>query len=337
MNRLLRALATAGTAVALGLSVAACGSGTVSDPGSNASGDQAGESAAGASGEITVQTARGPVTLPGTATKVVALEWAYVEELVALGVTPTGVADVAGYGQWVTAPSAKLPTEGVTDVGTRAEPSVEQIRALDPDLIVAEENAVAANFDQLNEIAPVLSFDYTVQPQLETMKTNFTELAKAVGQEEKAAEVLGAIDTKAAEVADRLEAAGQAGLGYALAQGFTMNGAPSIRMFTDEAMGAQVLNLAGLTNSWTGEPDEWGFSTVTVENLTQVPSDATFLYVAGADDNPFTGVLADNPVWQGLDFVEQDRALALDPGTWFFGGPLSAVQILDETAKALQV
>ncbi|GAA2488917.1 iron-siderophore ABC transporter substrate-binding protein [Streptomyces gobitricini] len=331
MQRMLRALATGGTAVALMLTAAGCGSGTVGE-------STDGESGGGkpASGGITVDTAQGKVGLDKPATKVVALEWTYTEELVALGVTPAGNADNKGYSTWITAKGAGLPG-GVTDVGDRNEPSLEKIRALQPDLIVIDNDRSKANLKQLQAIAPVLSFTYTTKPQLQTMKKNFGELAKAVGKEDKAAEITRRIDTKAADLKGRLEKAGKGGLKYALAQGFTANGAASIRMLTDDAIAPQVLNLAGLKNGWKGQSDAWGMTTVGVEGLTKVEKDATFLYVAAANDDPFTGDLADNAVWKGLEFVRTDKALPLDPGTWLFGGPLSAMHILDETGKALKV
>ncbi|WP_026403714.1 ABC transporter substrate-binding protein [Actinomadura rifamycini] len=327
MKRLLRALAGGAAATALVLAAAGCG---------GSAGDTAGGDAPGGAGAITVQTARGPVALDAPATRVVSLEWTYTENLLALGINPIGNADPAGYAKWVSAPEAKLP-EGVADVGTRQEPSLEKIRALKPDLIVSDESRIAANHDQLADIAPVLAFDPLADPALGTMKKNFTELAKAVGKEGEAPAVLKKIDTAAADLESRLEKADKAGLEYAVAQAFTANDAPQIRMHTDQALVAQVLNLAGMKNTWTGKPDDWGMTTVGVEGITSVPDDATFLYVAADDDNPFKEQLADNPVWTGAAFVEDDRALALDPGTWFYGGVLSSVHILTMTGKALGV
>ncbi|MGA5168484.1 MULTISPECIES: ABC transporter substrate-binding protein [Streptomyces] len=333
MQKMLRALATGGTAVALLLTATGCGSGTVEE---STDGGGKGGADKPAKGAITVDTAQGKVSLDKPATKVVALEWTYTEELVALGVTPAGNADNKGYGTWITAKGAALSGK-VTDVGDRNEPSLEKIRALQPDLIVIDNDRSKANLKQLRAIAPVLSFTYTTKPQLETMKKNFGELAKAVGKEDKAAEVTRQIDAKAADLKGRLDKAGKGGLKYALAQGFTANGAASIRMLTDDAIAPQVLNLAGLKNGWKGQSDAWGMTTVGVEGLTKVEKDATFLYVAAANDNPFTGDLAGNAVWKGLEFVKKDKALPLDPGTWLFGGPLSAMHILDETGKALKV
>ncbi len=325
MNSLVRAVTAGGAVVALALA-AGCGGGTAANPGAE-------ETSSANSGPISVATAKGDVELDKPATKVVSLEWSYTEELLALGVTPVGAADTATYGDWVTAPEAKLPGD-VTDVGSRQEPSIEKIKALDPDLIVSDVDRLTANFDQLNEIAPVVAFDPTKKPQLETMKTNFTELAEAVGKEDKAEEVLGELDAKVDEVKSTIEASGNGDNPFALAQGYTAEGAPGIRMFTSDSMAASLLEEAGLKNGWDGKPDSWGMTTVGVEGLTKVDSDARFLYVALKSDDPFTGVLKDNAAWKDLSFVKQNKVAALDPGTWLFGGPLSAMQLLDETAKA---
>ena len=54
--------------------------------------------------------------------RVVALEWLPAELLLALGVTPYGVADIPNYNLWVNEPA--LPAS-VIDVGLRTEPNLE--------------------------------------------------------------------------------------------------------------------------------------------------------------------------------------------------------------------
>ena len=66
---------------------------------------------------------------------------------------PVGVADVKGYTTWVTA--APL-TADVKDVGTRGEPSVDAIVALQPDLVVMEAERDAPLVGQLEEFVPVM-------------------------------------------------------------------------------------------------------------------------------------------------------------------------------------
>jgi ABC-type Fe3+-hydroxamate transport system substrate-binding protein len=320
MRRTLGALAVAAL-----LALAGCSSGT-------AGGDTAGPSGSGA---LTVTDSTGTVHLKKPATKVVALEWSCVEELLTLGVTPVGVADKATYGTWVTA-GPELPAS-VPDVGKRAQPSLEQIKALNPDLIVAEKSRVTANLDQLRQIAPVLVFDsYSPNDALVTAnRDHFTQLAKAVGKQSRAAQVLKAYDQKVSQAKGALAAAGRAGTEVTLAQGFSVNGQPVIRAYTDHAQAVQVLESIGLKNAWHGkDSDPSGFTTVGVEGLTAV-SGSTLLYVAQPADDPFTGALAGNATWKSLGFVSGGRVRALDAGTWFWGGPDSNELLIDQALKAL--
>lgn len=78
-----------------------------------------------------------PQTSNQTATRVIALEWVYAENLLALGIQPVGVADIQGYKQYVNVQPSL--TESVVDVGTRQEPNLEAIAQLKPDLILGVE------------------------------------------------------------------------------------------------------------------------------------------------------------------------------------------------------
>lgn len=293
-----------------------------------------GEPDDGAGPRIEVRDSRGTVTLDGPATRVVALEWAYVEDLLSLGVSPVGIADKAGYDQWVSA-AGEAPGDA-TDVGTRQEPSIETVQSLSPDLIITDTARSAGSLEQLEAIAPTLVFDPTPDDVTiwQEMRQTFTEIAKATGKTAKGRRVLADLDTALDDAERRLSAAGLAGAPVAVAQGFTAESVPTLRMFTGRSLAGAIIERVGLTNAWTGRPDEWGFTTVDVEALTKVSS-ADFLYVADPADNIFTGALKDNAVWKGLDFVRTDRVHALDAGTWFFGGPASSKQAAEEIVKAL--
>ncbi|GAA2683477.1 iron-siderophore ABC transporter substrate-binding protein [Nonomuraea recticatena] len=316
--------------LALAMAATACGSTAAPTAG------QATQSAAAAK-PVSIKGADGvAVELKAPATKVVSLEWTYTEDLLALGVTPVGVADVDNYETWVTA--GERVKGRTTDVGTRQEPSLEKITALAPDLIVAEKFRVGQNLDALKQIAPVVVLDYTGEgtgrTQYAHMRQTLKDLAVVVGRQAEADRVLAGLDAKIAEVKGRLEKAGKAGTDYTVTQGYTGENAPVLRLLADNSLAAQVLAEAGLKNAWKGKGDSWGMTETDVEALKQVDR-ATLLYVASDKDNVFTGALAKNPIWQGLTFVKEKRALPLDPGTWLWGGPKTTEQLLEETAKAL--
>jgi iron complex transport system substrate-binding protein len=64
--------------------------------------------------------------------RIVALEWLPVELMLALGVTPYGVADIPNYNLWVNEPA--LP-DSVIDVGLRTEPNLELLTQMKPSFL----------------------------------------------------------------------------------------------------------------------------------------------------------------------------------------------------------
>lgn len=293
--------------------------------------------AAAAAQEITLDHAAGTTTLEGPATRVVALEWTYAEDLLAVGVQPVGMADIAGYETWVNVRPELA--EDVQDVGTRQEPSLEAILALDPDLIIGVGYRHEAILDQLEDIAPTLLFDpYPGEggpSQLEEMETTFRTVASAVGRSQEAEEVLAETEAAYAAAAEAIAAAGAEGAEVLLVQAFTAQNTPQIRVFTDNAMAVGILERIGLANAWPGEFAPYGFETVDVEGLAPVSDADHFLYVVQDQDDVFGTQLAENPVWRNLGFVAAGNTHALGGDTWLFGGPLSARLLAERVAELL--
>ncbi|PAE14450.1 ferrichrome ABC transporter substrate-binding protein, partial [Virgibacillus sp. 7505] len=63
--------------------------------------------------------------------------------------------------------------------------------------------------------------------------------------------------------------------------------------------------------------------------------DANFLHIVQDDDGLFEEGLANNAVWNDLNFVKEGRVYALGGDTWPYGGPLSAMTLIDRTVEAL--
>lgn len=286
---------------------------------------------------IPLEHAAGTTELAEPATRVVALEWTYVEDLLALGVQPVGVADVAGYEKWVNV-EPELDAS-VADVGTRQEPSLEAILALEPDLIIGVQFRHEAILDQLEAIAPTLLFNpYPAEggmTQLQEMESTFRTIALAVDRAAEAEAVLERVAASYDEAREALEAAGKVGQEVLLVQAYTYQNSPQIRVFTDNAMAVGVLEAIGLRNAWPGEYATYGFDTIEVEGLAPVAEADAFFYVTQQDDDVFADTLADNPLWRSLPFVQQGHAYPLGGDTWLFGGPLSTQLIAAKIADLL--
>lgn len=293
------------------------------------------DSPAGASGgPVTVTDSRGKaVQLKSPGRKVVSLEWGETEMLITLGVMPVGAADVKGYGTWVTA--AKLDAN-VKDVGTRSEPSVDSIVALQPDLVVMEAERDSALVGQLEKFVPVIvTKGSDATRNLDRMREDFTMIATAVGRAEEAKKVLSDFDAALAAGKQKIAAAGGAGKQFAMADGWKEGSTISVRMFGEGALVSQAAIQLGLKNAWTSKVDEvWGLGNTDVEGLSPLKStDLHFFYNASDGEDVFAGGLAGNPIWESLTFVQRKQLHKMPNGVWTFGGPMSCRQFIDEIVK----
>ncbi|MNC10753.1 iron-hydroxamate transporter substrate-binding subunit [compost metagenome] len=143
------------------------------------------------------------------------------------------------------------------------------------------------------------------------------------------------MDAHYADAKVKLADAGKESLNYVLTQAYSYQNAATMRLFTDNSLAVQTLDRIGLKNDWKPENFEvYGFSTSTVEALPAV-QDTNLIYIVQEDDNIFTKELKDNSVWNGLNFVKENRTFGLSSTTWVFGGPISSKVIVDEVVNTL--
>ena len=280
-------------------------------------------------GSRPVEHVLGTACVPEDAVRVVALEWTYVENLLALGVQPVGVADIEGYNNWVDIP-VELDND-VADVGTRQEPNLELIAELEPDLILTAAFRASENYDELSAIAPTIAFNPYPDPetnasQYDEMLTTFTAISEVLGLGEAGEQVIADLEATFAAAQSALLGAGRADDTFILSQGWVANDAATFRLFTSNAMAVQILEQIGLKNAWDDAPQLYGFTEISFEGFAGI-GDTNFFYVAQGDANE---AFAASPLWNGLPFVQSGRSYYLGGDVWLFGGPLSA-ELLVET------
>ena len=313
------------------LLLAACG--TTED----AAADAPAESAASSEGgTITIEDDRGTVELDGPAVNVVSLEWGLTENLLTLGVTPVGAADVKGYNTWDTV----VPLdESTPDVGMRGEPSLDAISALEPDLVVTTTDLPPEVIDQIEAEYPVLALRGSdASDPIAKMRRTIEILGEATGTSDAAEAALADFDAKVEDAKTELDEAGVAGASYTMADGWLSDGAVSIRMYTPGSFLGGVAGELGLENAWTGEGDpDYGLAQTDVEGLTELGEDVHFLYVANDTDggDAFKDGLTGYAIWEQLPFVVAGNTARLPDGIWMFGGPESGAAFIDATVAAL--
>ncbi|MDU3250658.1 MAG: Fe(3+) dicitrate ABC transporter substrate-binding protein, partial [Haemophilus parainfluenzae] len=118
---------------------------------------------------VTVKDAKGEFTLDKTPSRVVALEYSFVDALAQVGVSPVGVADDNKIDRIL--PQVREKIAAWQSVGTRSQPSLEVIASLKPDLIIADPSRHTAVFEELKKIAPTVMFDSRHESYQENLET----------------------------------------------------------------------------------------------------------------------------------------------------------------------
>ncbi|MFD3163468.1 ABC transporter substrate-binding protein [Herpetosiphon sp. NSE202] len=288
------------------------------------------------SGTRTFTHALGEISIPNVPQRVIALDWMYLEDVVALGVQPVGAIDLENYPKWIDLPLTIDPS--VVSIGANPAPDFETIAALKPDLILVGSLRGETIYDQLNAIAPTMMFNPYLKegeghPYAE-MTTTFSTIAAVLGKETEGAQVLAKMEQTFADSKEQLAAAGLADAKVLVAQTYASNNAAEVRLFTDNAAVMEIIKRLGLKNAWSDPTYQvWGFSSVGTEALAQF-SDIHMLYITEENNDPFQSA-AIKPYWDSLEFVKAGKAHTLDSQTWTFGGPIAAEVFAQRVTEAL--
>ncbi|WP_328187957.1 iron-siderophore ABC transporter substrate-binding protein [Marinobacter sp. OP 3.4] len=247
--------------------------------------------------------------------RIVALNWWLVEHLLALGMTPVGVADAEGYREWVAQPP--LP-DSVKSVGARQSPNLEAIRSLEPDLILVTGHLMAA-VPALETIAPTLvqtTYEAGSNPW-KRARDHLITLGKVLDREAQADKVLEQAEQDLADTRRRLANAGLAGQEAFLVRFLDDR---RLRIHGDNSMLDQALEQAGLSNAWQRATNLWGFTPGTLADLGGHP-DAWLIYIRPWPEADRERLLASD-LWPYLPMASSGRVTGVGP-VWTFGGVLS--------------
>ncbi|WP_130100139.1 Fe(3+)-hydroxamate ABC transporter substrate-binding protein FhuD [Siccibacter turicensis] len=256
--------------------------------------------------------------------RIVALEWLPVELLLALGVTPYGVADVPNYKLWVNEPA--LP-DGVIDVGLRTEPNLELLIQMNPSMIIWS-TGYGPSAETLARIAPGRGFNFSDgKHPLMLAKRSLVELADLLDLGPQAQRHLAHFDETLERYAPRFKARGD----RPVLMMCTMD-ERHVLVLGDNSLFQQVFDHWGVKNAWHGETNFWGSMVVGIERLATI-KDADVICFEHGDDALYQRVAA-TPLWQAMPFIRQHRFQRV-PAAWFYGGTLAAMHFCRIADRAL--
>jgi ferric hydroxamate transport system substrate-binding protein len=258
----------------------------------------------------------GQTEITGTPERIVTLYSVFTGDVRALGVQPIGSVQHDWINGWLTPIGLSL-SDNVTDVGTQAEPNLETILQLQPDLIIGLGGVWGVHdelYEELNAIAPTIVLDDTSSrdrgiDQLVLGKQNFMTIADTLNRHDEGLAYLERLEAIYGDAAKKIELAGQNGTKFVMVQAILENDVPIAYVFTENSFTTKVLNKIGLVNE-IPDPidtvDKW-YQTG-IEGLTTVDKPDThlfFTYDAGQYD---TNPLEKSPLWGDLEFVKDGRA-----------------------------
>ena len=255
-------------------------------------------------------------------TRIVALNTGHLDHLLLLGIVPVGLGvaksangDPGGIPDYIYDRFGDVyDLAAIEQVGLRAEPDVEKIATLEPDLILSNDRADEALLTQLRGITTVV----TTNGGSEQWKEDLGILADAVGRREEADALLTAYEKDASDWAEERGNGAVVSLVRGRNDEYILTGPSSLS--------GSVVEDAGLTRPEGQQFTDTANHDLSVENTDQLDADYLFYSFDGGADS-FT----DSASWRNLEVVKAGNAYAVDMDAWFLNASLVAAQyVLDD-------
>ena len=263
---------------------------------------------------VTVKDAKGEFTLDKTPSRVVVLEYSFVDALAQVGVSPVGVADDNKIDRIL--PQVREKIAAWQSVGTRSQPSLEVIASLKPDLIIADPSRHTAVFEELKKIAPTVMFDSRHESYQENLETA-QKIGDLVG---KSAEIKAKINEHndyIANIAKNLGVQGKkASFGTSREDKFNIQ--------NDNGYVGSFLTTLGFAP--TKLNSDQSFVEINLEQL--VMEKPEYLFIAHYRDESIARKWEAEPLWKAIPAVKANHVYSVDSDMWARGRGLEASKIM---------
>ena len=294
-------------ALAAGTLLAGCGS-------SDESAAEAAEGSTADSGgfPVTIEHTFGSTTVEERPERVVVLGWSGQDVLYALGVQPVGIPSYAyGGGDDGVLPwnDEHYDPETTTLLDTTDGPPLEQIAALQPDVILAPyEGFDEGVYDDLTGIAPTVA--YPGEPWTTPWREQTTMIGQALGMADEAEELIAETEETVAQVA--AEHPEFEGLDFA----YTSMGAEALYLYLPSDPRVQLIEDLGFTVAPSveelGADSESSFyAQLSLEQAPAIESDV----LIGFADGMTADEVVSSDLCSSVPAIERDAAVVLDDQT----------------------
>jgi iron complex transport system substrate-binding protein len=263
---------------------------------------------------VTVKDAKGEFTLDKTPSRVVALEYSFVDALAQVGVSPVGVADDNNVDRIL--PQVREKIAAWQSVGTRSQPSLEVIASLKPDLIIAAPSRHTAVFEELKKIAPTVMFDSRHESYQENLETA-QKIGDLVGKSAEMKAKINEHNDYIANIAKNLGVQGKkASFGTSREDKFNIQ--------NDNGYVGSFLTTLGFAP--TKLNSDQAFVEINLEQL--VMEKPEYLFIAHYRDESIARKWEAEPLWKAIPAVKANHVYSVDSDMWARGRGLEASKIM---------
>lgn len=263
---------------------------------------------------VTVKDAKGEFTLDKTPSRVVALEYSFVDALAQVGVSPVGVADDNKIDRIL--PQVREKIAAWQSVGTRSQPSLEVIASLKPDLIIADPSRHTAVFEELKKIAPTVMFDSRHESYQENLETA-QKIGDLVGKSTEMKAKINEHNDYIANIAKNLGVQGKkASFGTSREDKFNIQ--------NDNGYVGSFLTTLGFAP--TKLNSDQAFVEINLEQL--VMEKPEYLFIAHYRDESIARKWEAEPLWKAIPAVKASHVYSVDSDMWARGRGLEASKIM---------
>ncbi len=263
---------------------------------------------------VTVKDAKGEFTLDKTPSRVVVLEYSFVDALAQVGVSPVGVADDNKIDRIL--PQVREKIAAWQSVGTRSQPSLEVIASLKPDLIIADPSRHTAVFEELKKIAPTVMFDSRHESYQENLETA-QKIGDLVGKSSEMKAKINEHNDYIANIAKNLGVQGKkASFGTSREDKFNIQ--------NDNGYVGSFLTTLGFAP--TKLNSDQAFVEINLEQL--VMEKPEYLFIAHYRDESIARKWEAEPLWKAIPAVKANHVYSVDADMWARGRGLEASKIM---------
>ncbi|MGM8215420.1 ABC transporter substrate-binding protein [Bacillaceae bacterium W0354] len=277
----------------------------------------------------TVKHAMGETPIEGTPERIVVLTNHGTEALLSLGIKPVGAVQSWVGDPWYDHIADQM--EGVQVVGTESSISLEQIAALEPDLILGNKMRQEEHYEALSAIAPTI-FEETLRGD---WKVNYELIAEAVGKEEEGKQILADYDQRIEDIRGKLEDAGKLDTKVSMVRFMPSD----VRIYHKDSFSGIILDEIGLARPESQDVDDFAAKGVTMERINEMDGDVIFYFTynpEGEDGDAVANEWIESDLWKNLSAVQAGNVYEVSDTIWnTAGGVLAANLMLDDLEAKL--